>query len=839
MELEVIAKMGYQGYFLIVWDFINWSRNNGVPVGPGRGSAAGSLVAWALRITNLDPLPYNLLFERFLNPERVSLPDIDVDFCERNRHKTIKYVTDLYGGEDYVAQITTFGTMKAKAAVRDVGRAQGFPVAEVNRIAKLIPNKLEMTLEKALQEEPELAGLYETDSRIQKLIDISRRLEGLARHASTHAAGLVISDKPMLEYLPLYRGKENEVVSQYDKKIVEAVGLVKFDFLGLRTVTLIQDTLDFIAAQGKPVPDLDNLPLDDEKVYKLYAAGDVDGVFQVESSGMRSYLRQLRPTVFQDIIAMLALYRPGPLGANMVGEFIQRKHGVLEVTYPLPSLETCLKDTYGVIVYQEQVMQIAQIVAGYTMGGADILRRIMGGKNKAAMSAERPKFVEAAKKRQVSEGKANEIFTLMEKFGEYGFNKSHSAAYALISYYTAFLKVYYKAEFMAALLSSEIGNQDKLLKYIAVCKEMGIKVEAPTIQESMSGFSVRDGRILFGLSGIKNVGEEAVKEIVEIRKKGGPFVSLLDLCNRVSLRKVTKRVLENLIKAGAFDVLGCTRSSLAAALELAVLRAQRKQKDDCSGQSSMLAFLGGAQEKKPGGIGFDCEEAGLAEWPDEEKRFYEKEALGFYLTSHPLQPFIRDMRRMNFTPLEECSEFAPGVSFTSAVLVQSIKETTTKKGRRMAFCQVADLTASYECVFFENTYADCRDLLKPDALLELTAQVQQAYQKTQEPEQEDDAEREIKLEATRVRPLPEVVRLSEEPVELGLSLEKFKETHIDALKDIFARHSGKAGTELVLYGPDYWCRLSFPSGCRVQPGPELNAALASFENSLEVESASY
>jgi DNA polymerase-3 subunit alpha len=846
MELDVIAQMGYQGYFLIVYDFINWSRNNGVPVGPGRGSAAGSLVAFSLRITNLDPIPYNLLFERFLNPERVSLPDIDVDFCERNRHKTLKYVSDRYGA-DHVALITTFGTMKAKAVVRDVGRVQGLSVAEVNKIAKLIPNKpLDMTLKKAL-EEPELDELYKSDPKIKKLIDISLRLEGLARHASTHAAGVVISDKPMLEYLPLYRGKDNEIVSQYDKKIVEEVGLVKFDFLGLKTMTIIQDTLEFIKAQGKPAPDLDNLPLDDANVYKLYASGEVDGIFQVESSGLRSYLRQLRPTLFEDIIAMLALYRPGPLGANMVGEFIQRKHGLLEVQYPLPSLESCLKDTYGVIVYQEQVMQIAQVVAGYTLGGADMLRRAMGKKDPVAMAAERSGFLEGAKKNNVGEEKANEIFSLMEKFADYGFNKSHSAAYALISYYTAYLKVYYKAEFMAALLSSAMGDQDKLLKYIAACKEMGIKVEAPSIQESQSGFSVHDGRILFGLGGIKNVGDEAVKEIVLARKKGGPFASLLDLCNRISLRKVTKRVLESLIKGGAFDVLGCSRASLMAALEVVIMRAQRKQKEADSGQNSMLDLLGGGvSEKKQGGIGFDCEESSLSEWSDEDKRSFEREALGFYLTSHPLQPFIRDARRLNFTSLDECSEFPPGATVKSAVLVQSVKEITTKKGgKRMAFCQVGDLTASYECVFFEKAYAEYRHLLQPDVPLELTAKLQQDYRQAErqdfasvDAEQEDESDKKIKLEGVMVRPLLEVVRASDIHLDLEFKVEKFKEKHIEALKNILVKHSGNVEVELVLYGPDYWCRLNFPSEYRVQPGPELNSALSAFENSMEVELAS-
>ncbi|MDL2317409.1 DNA polymerase III subunit alpha, partial [Desulfovibrio sp. OttesenSCG-928-A18] len=507
-ELDVICSMGFPGYFMIVQDFINWAKDNDIPVGPGRGSAAGSLVAYALRITNIDPIPYKLLFERFLNPERISMPDIDVDFCEAKRHLVIEYMIRKYGSGS-VSQITTFGKMLAKGVVRDVGRTLGMSFQETDKIAKLIPADLKMTIKKALDLEPELKAMYDGDASIRHLLDISMRLEGLSRHASIHAAGLVVSDKPMTDYLPVYRGKrEEDVVTQFDMKMVEKVGLVKFDFLGLRNMTVIDDTLKNIAAQGEPAPDLDSLPLDDADTYKLYSNGDTDGIFQVESSGMRSYLRQLKPSVFEDIIAMLALYRPGPLKSGMVTEFIQRKHGKVKVSYPLPGLESCLKDTYGVIVYQEQVMQIAQIVAGYSLGGADLLRRAMGKKDPAAMAAERSKFVQGATERGVPENKAEEIFDLMEKFAEYGFNKSHSAAYALISYHTAWLKTHYTKEFMAALLSSEMGDQDKLLKYVAACRDMNVCIEGPSIQDSHWKFTVNRGAILYGLGAIKNVGEE-------------------------------------------------------------------------------------------------------------------------------------------------------------------------------------------------------------------------------------------------------------------------------------------------------------------------------------------
>ncbi|MDR1124822.1 MAG: DNA polymerase III subunit alpha [Deltaproteobacteria bacterium] len=847
MELDVIANMGYQGYFLIVQDFINWGLNNGVPVGPGRGSAAGSLVAWALRITNLDPIPYNLLFERFLNPERVSLPDIDVDFCERKRHKVIEYVTETYGA-DSVAQITTFGTMKAKAVVRDVGRALGMSFAETNRIAKLIPEDLKMTIDKALKAEPELETLYRSDEQIKKLIDVSRRLEGLSRHASTHAAGVVISDKPMIEYLPLYRGKREEVVTQFDKNIVEDVGLVKFDFLGLTTMTQIQDTLELIAAQGKEAPDLDSVPLDDMEAYKLYAAGDTDGIFQVESSGMRSYLRQLRPSVFEDIIAMLALYRPGPLGANMVEEFIKRKHGQVAVEYILPSLKDCLKDTYGVIVYHEQVMQIGQIVAGYSLGGADMLRRAMGKKKPELMSAERAKFVEGARQNGVDEEKASEIFSLMEKFAEYGFNKSHSAAYALVSYHTAYLKAHYKPEFMAALMTSVMGNQDKLLKYVAACKDMGLRVEAPSIQKSRNTFSVHDGAILFGLGGIKNVGAEAVREIVEARGKDGPFASLLDLCCRVGLRKVTKRVLESLIKGGAMDCLGVSRAALIACLEPAIARAQKKQKDADSGQSSLLSLLGApaaGAEKTPGGIGFESPERSLPEWSDEVKLANEKEALGFFLTSHPLQHYRRDMHRLGLVPLEECFDLPCNYTFKSAVLVNGVKEVLTKKGDRMAFCQFSDLTGSCECVFFPKTYALCREFLQPDATVEITARVQRdpdgnggndggnAFGGDFEESGDDEGvARELKLEGEAARPLLDAVRGCATPYDINLKVKSFGPAQVDALKDVLLQHGGDVKVNVVLYGPGYQCSLALPR-YSVRPGPELGRALTGFENCMK------
>ncbi len=791
LEIDVISKMGFAGYFLIVQDFINWGKRNKVPVGPGRGSAAGSLVAWALRITNLDPIPYNLLFERFLNNERVSMPDIDVDFCERRRSDVIDYVTRKYG-QDSVAQITTFGTMKAKAVVRDVGRALGMSPSETDKIAKLIPNDLKMTIAKALEQEPELTTLYRTDPRITRLMDISRRLEGLCRHASTHAAGVVIGDRPLDEYLPLYRGKQNEIVTQFDMKMVEKVGLIKFDFLGLRTMTVIQDSLDLIAGQGKEVPDLDTLAFDDQATYDLYSQGDTDGVFQVESGGMRRYLRQLKPSCFDDLIAMLALYRPGPLGSGMVDEFIKRKHGEEPVTYPLPQLEETLKPTYGVIVYQEQVMKIAQVVASYTLGGADLLRRAMGKKDPAAMAKERSRFVDGALANDIDEAKANEIFDLMEKFAEYGFNKSHSAAYALISYYTAWLKTHFPTEFMAALLSSEVANQDKLLKYIFVCRERGIEVLPPSVNLSEEGFTVNDGRIVFGLGGIKNVGREAIREIIEQRSSGGPYASMLDLCVRVNLRKVTKRVVENLVKSGAMDCFGMPRAACYAAIETAVSRAQKKAREKTSPQLSLFSLSRSEPAPVMPGLGFSGEEQSIGEWTEDDKSRYEKESLGFFLTSHPLQTQRSKIRRLGLHTLEDIQDLPEGADVKIGLIVTESKERLNKKGEKWAVCQVEDLTGRLEMLAFSKVYGESKPLLETDQPLYVEARVLEDAQDGEE------GARQLKLRLEKVLTLAEIKEPAELPVDVHLRASWIENDGLEAFKALLARHKGRAPVNVHL-----------------------------------------
>jgi DNA polymerase-3 subunit alpha len=814
-ELGVIKEMGFPAYFLIVQDFINWAKNQGIPVGPGRGSAAGSLVAWALKITNLDPIPYDLLFERFLNIERVSMPDIDVDFCERRRLEVVGYVAGKYG-RDHVAQITTFGTMKAKAVIKDVGRALGMSFAETDRIAKLIPEDLKMTIDKALEKEPELAALCAGNPQVEKLIDVSRRLEGLARHVSTHAAGIVISEKPMLDYLPLYKGKEGEIVTQFDGKFVEKVGLIKFDFLGLRTMTVIEDALEIIRGNGKTPPDLDSLGLDDPATYEIFAQGDTDGIFQVESSGMRKYLRMLKPSCFEDIIAMLALYRPGPLGSGMVDEFIKRKQGQIPVTYPHPSLEETLKPTYGVIVYQEQVMSCARVIANYTLGGADLLRRAMGKKKVEEMAKERQKFMAGAKENGIAEATAAEIFDLMEKFAEYGFNKSHSAAYALISYYTAYLKAHFPHEFMAALISSELANTDKVFTYINACRDLQIPIVPPDVNVSESRFCVADDKVVFGLAGIKGVGEEAVGDIVTERQLNGPYHDIYDLCERVNLRKLNRRTLESLIKAGAMDSLGKTRAGLVASLDRAVALGQKKAKEKAQGMISMLDMLGGSQSGGTTEPAVRPADEDVPEWGDEEKLRLEKEALGFFLSSHPLLRYRLEMRRMGLAELQGLKELPGGAPVKVAGIVTSLREFINKKGDKMAFLQIEDLTGTGDVTLFADTYAQARELLAQDQPLLFEGKVDARSRPG-----EEDAPREAKMLAESIKLLAQAAAECREPAHIPAREEHCAQERLDALKGVLAAHPGGVPVLMDLYLPEATCCLKLGDRYHVSAGPEF------------------
>ncbi len=827
-ELEIICSKGFAGYFLIVQDFINWAKAQSIPVGPGRGSAAGSLAAYALKITNLDPLRYNLLFERFLNVERESMPDIDVDFCYNRREEVIRYVTDTYG-KDSVAQITTFGTMKAKAVVRDVGRALGMSFAQTDKIAKLIPDELKMTIDKALDQEPDLKAKADSDEQIAQLLDISRRLEGLARHASTHAAGIVISDRPMQEYLPLYQGKKGEVVTQYDMKKVEKVGLIKFDFLGLKTLTVISDTLDLARDNGQAVPDLDTLPLDDAETFSLLCRGQTDGVFQLESSGMRKVLMDLRPNTFEDVIAVLALYRPGPLESGMVTDFIRRKHGEIEVEYPHPSLEPILKETYGVILYQEQVMRIASELANYSLGDGDILRRAMGKKDPAVMAKQRTKFLQGAKENDLPEDTANYIFDLMEKFAGYGFNKSHSAAYALISYQTAFLKARFPVEFMAALITSEVSNTDKVISHINACREMKVKVLQPDVNKSRHPFSVEDSAIRFGLSGVKNVGDGAIQALVTEREANGPYRNMLDLCERVNLRRVSKRVLESLIKSGGLDCFGCSRAAMVAALDKVVTTAQKKSKEKQSGQLSLLSIMsaGEPQQCALSGIGMQIPEQGIAEWEDEEKLRNEKESLGFFLTGHPLLQFQDDLDMLQVNTLQACSEMGPGAEVRVALLVTGHKEIVTKKGGRMAFCQIEDLTGTGELTLFPDLYSTIRNNLELDQPLLCTAKISQDKE-----ENGTEGQQQVKLVAQHIQLLTSASIPEDQPYQLEVPARSVSPEHWTRLKDIIHRHPGRNPVQILITMDDALCRLQLGPNFCILPGAGLRQEIQQWQKDL-------
>jgi DNA polymerase-3 subunit alpha len=708
-ELGVIAQMGFASYFLIVWDFVNFARQEGIAVGPGRGSAAGSIVAYLLGITNIDPLQYGLLFERFLNPERVTMPDIDIDFCYVRRGKIIEYVVERYGA-DRVAQIITFGTMAAKAAIRDVGRALNMPYGDVDRIAKLVPGELGITLHRALEVSSELKTLYQSDPEVKRLLDLAISVEGLPRHASTHAAGVVIANEPLTHYVPLQNSTEGFVTTQYDKDRIEEIGLLKMDLLGLRTLTVIGDALALIKQNRGLDIDIDAIPPDDPKTCAMLSAGDTAGVFQMESSGMTNLVKELKPERFEDLIPLVALYRPGPLGSGMVTDFINGRHGRKKVTYLHPLLEPILKDTFGVILYQEQVMQIASTLAGFTLGQADLLRRAMGKKKPEVIAAQRENFMKGAAEHNISPKLAEEIFNLIAHFADYGFNKSHSAAYALVAYQTAWLKANYPQEFMAALLTSVMGANDKVGFYIEVCRHMGLAVLPPDINASDTGFTVDGEAIRFGLAGVKNVGDNAIAGIVAGRAEGGKYTSLVDFCSRIDMRVANKRMLESLIKCGAFDSLGWKRSQLLAVLDQAVEVAAARQRDRDSGQLGLFGEgdTAGADEIAP---------PRLDELPPEELLAMEKEMTGFYVTGHPLDKHRETMK--SCTPVGQLSggEWGDGQGVRIAGLVASAKRITTKSGGMMCFIALEDFTGQVEVVVFPRLFDRVSRLLLPDAAL--------------------------------------------------------------------------------------------------------------------------
>ena len=714
-ELAMISAMGFSSYFLIVQDFINWAKRNGIPVGPGRGSGAGSLVAYALRITDLDPIPYNLLFERFLNPERVSMPDFDIDFCQERRDEVIDYVAGKYG-QNNVGQIITFGSLKAKSVLRDVARVFGLPFSEGDRIAKLVPEILNITLKEAIEKEPRLKEMIDTPTVLgtlddgrqvtsKELLEIALALEGLHRQAGMHAAGVVIADQPLWNYVPIYQPPgEKVLITQFAKDEVEAAGLVKFDFLGLTTLTVIQHALTLINRNRAADQQLQahQIPIADSATFELISRGDTAGVFQMESSGFTEMVMKLKPTCFEDVIAAGALYRPGPLDAGMVDVFIARKHGREKVVYPHPALEPVLKDTYGVIVYQEQVMQISQVLGGYSLGRADLLRRAMGKKKAEVMQAERAGFLDGCRQKGVDPKVAGEIFDLMEKFAEYGFNKSHSAAYGLITIQTAWLKAHYPTEFMAALLTSEKDNTDKVVAHIAEARAAGLEVLPPDVNQSDLAFGAVEGKIRFGLGAIKGVGESAIEAIIEARTKG-PFRDLFDFCERVDARRVNRKGLEALVKAGAFDFEQRPRRQLFLSIERASERGASAQRDRAVGQSSLFGLLGAPDASRPAPVATG-EYVASEEWPEKERLAAEKEAIGFYVSGHPLHQYERELRRWA-RPAASVQRARRDEMVTVAGIVAQLRERPTKTGKRMAWVTLEDLSGSVELVCFPGKEA--------------------------------------------------------------------------------------------------------------------------------------
>ena len=713
-ELDVIKGMGFPGYFLIVADFINYAKKNDIPVGPGRGSSAGSLVAYALNITGIDPIEYDIIFERFLNPERISMPDIDVDFCMRGRDQVIRYVADKYdGGNGYddmrVAQIATFGTLQAKAAIRDVGRVLGMPFGDVDRIAKLVPDTLGITLSESLEQSPELRARIDADGQVAKLIDTAQALEGLTRHASKHAAGVVIGTKPLLDMVPLYKDpKSGDVMSQYNMNCVEKVGLIKFDFLGLRTLTLIADAERMVRENTNPEFSVADMPLDDETTYDLLCSGDTDGVFQVESSGMTELVLQLKPRSFREIIPLVALYRPGPLNSGMVDDYVNRKNGRTKIEYLLPEIQDLTEETLGVIVYQDQVLQIAQKLAGYSLGEADLLRRAMGKKKPEVMAEQRERFVKGSIENAIDEKKAGQVFDTIVEFAGYGFPKAHSTAYAYLTYQTAYLKANHPREYMAAVLTIESTNHDKLTRYIAHAREKEIEILPPDVNESQRNFGVVDESIRFGFAGIKNVGQGAIDAILASREVDGPFESVFDFTERVDARKVNRRVVEALVKCGAFESLHDNRAAVWASLDAALERGASTQRDRAIGQESLFGGL-------DAGDGGDAPKLlDAAPWTDRERLAAEKELLGFYVTGHPLGEVAKELARYTDTTATTV-EGKDGREVRIGGLLTSLRETRTKRGARMGFGQLEDLEGSFELVIFSDPFNLHFDLLKQAA----------------------------------------------------------------------------------------------------------------------------
>jgi DNA polymerase-3 subunit alpha len=811
-EIAMIKKMGYTGYFLIVWDFIRYAREQGIPVGPGRGSAAGSLVAYCMRITDVDPIDFDLIFERFLNPERVSLPDIDIDFCERRRGEVIDYVTRKYGREN-VAQIITFGTMKAKAVVRDVGRVLEMPFAEVDKVAKQIPPALDMTLEKALEESPALKDLEKNDPKVKELLSVARRLEGMTRHASVHAAGVVITPKAITEYAPLYKGARDEITTQWSMKEIERIGLLKMDFLGLSTLTLIFDAIAEIKRTTGVDLDIDAIPLDDPKTYQIFQDGQTYGIFQFESSGMREILRKAKPQRLDDLIALNALYRPGPLRSGMVDDFIARKQGKTEVKYELDELEPVLADTYGVIAYQEQVMRISNVLAGFTLGEADLLRKAMGKKNPEVMAKMRGKFIDGAKKKGHNEKKATHIFELMEHFAGYGFNKSHSTAYAFLAYQTAYLKANYPWHFASALLTIEAQNTDKLALYLGECREREIPVLPPDINESQLRFSVEPQKgVRFGLTAIKNVGEGAIESLLSVRAKQGRITSLHALAQDLDLRLVNKRVFESLVKAGAFDSLierdqslaalpiAVKRARLFAAIDVACEHGARMQRDQNEGQAQL--FGGFDDTGSTAHVAFTLPDA--TPWTESEQLAFEKETLGLYWSGHPVDRYAGELKEYGARTTVELADQQPSPQQDSwgpggrkpiepdtsiGGIVAACRQLKTRKGDRMAVFTLEDALGGVEVIAFPETYQRAASLIETGTMVLIRGKL----------ERDDES---VRILASEIAPLDSVRERVAHEVAIRVTMPATRGV-FEQLGEIFSRHRGdrRVSFEIELAAP--------------------------------------
>ncbi|MFA6129737.1 MAG: DNA polymerase III subunit alpha [Candidatus Omnitrophota bacterium] len=786
-ELKIIKHMGFISYFLIVCDFISYAKNQGIPVGPGRGSAAGSLVSFLLGITDLNPLKYGLLFERFLNPDRLGMPDIDIDFCYERRQEVIDYVTKKYGREN-VAQIITFGTMQARGVIRDVGRVMAIPYADVDRIAKLIPAELDMTLKKAMESEPELSNLYRNNPQITKLINTALSLEGLNRHASVHAAGVIITDKPLNTYMPIFKTTDDQVTTGYSMGTLEKIGLLKVDFLGLKTLTVIDETLKLIKKTRGIEINIETLPLDDPNTYKLLASSHTIGVFQVESSGMRDLLKKLMPERFEDLIALLALYRPGPIGSGMLDDFMKRKHGLVPIRYEHPKLEPILKETYGIMVYQEQIMQIASALGGFSLAQADILRKAMGKKIPEVMEKQRSNFIHGCLKNGIKELTATKIFDLIEYFSGYGFNKSHSTAYALISYRTAYLKANYPVEFMTALLTSERDNTDKIVTYVNEAQQMGLKVEPPDINESEVLFKVQDeSTIRFGLLAIKNVGKGAAESIVSAREKI-KFNSLEALCGQIDLRLANHKVLESLIKCGALDYFGASRAKMFSSLDTILGRAQKIQKEKSSGQ---LSFFD--QSITNNGFGKTTETlSDCKEWPEPQLLSFEKDMLGFYVSGHPLARYSKQLKRFTSCSTANLHEHKDQDTIKIVGLIAKIKQTLTRaKQEKMAILKLEDLEGSIEVLVFPRAFAKVSRYILPNTI----AHVRGTLNLTEDTP---------KIIAEDLFPFEEIYKLI---TAMNINLSGIKENIFESLKTLLSEHKGNVPIYL---------RLDTPAKSRVQ-----------------------